>query len=99
MPARLTTSRASYSKNLILSRPVGGSAWAWAVEPYMTGALYGRGLKPVGLGQLGVLAGQHFGEPDHHLALLPGGVVLHLAVDHVHPAPVGDGLDHLLGEG
>jgi hypothetical protein len=52
----------------------------------------------VRLGQLGVLAGEHLGEVDHHLALLPGGVVLHLAVDHVHAAAVGDRLDHLLGE-
>ena len=56
------------------------------------------GRHPVGLGQLGVLLGQHLGEVDHHLALLPGGVVLHLAVDHVHAAAVGDRLDHLLGE-
>jgi hypothetical protein len=31
---------------------------------------------------------------DHHLALLPGGIVLHLAVDHVDVAGVGDRLDH-----
>ena len=55
--------------------------------------------EPVRLGQLRVLLGEHFREVDHHLALLPGGVVLHLAVDHVHAAPVGDRLDHLLGEG
>src|SRR5664279_4882616 len=83
MPARLTTSRASYSKNLM-----------------RRGSLHGRGRRePVGLGQLGVLPGEHFSEADHHLALLPGGVVLHLAVDHVHAAPVGDGLDDLFGEG
>jgi len=34
----------------------------------------------------------------HHLALLPGCVVLHLAVDHVDAAAVGNRLDHLLGE-
>ena len=49
-------------------------------------------------GQLRVLLGQHLGQVDHHLALLPGRVVLHLAVDHVHAAAVGDRLDHLLGE-
>ena len=50
------------------------------------------------LGQLGILRRQHFGQLDHHLALLPGGVVLHLAVDHVDAAAVGDRLKHLLGE-
>src|SRR5205085_12516014 len=59
----------------------------------------GRGrLEPVGLGQLRVLAGQHLGQVDHDLALLPGGVVLHLAVDHVDAPAVGNGLDDLLGE-
>src|SRR4029079_8405312 len=42
-----------------------------------------RGLEAVRLGELGVLAGQHLGEVDHDAALLPGRVVLHLAVDHV----------------
>src|ERR1035437_5170905 len=55
--------------------------------------------EPVRLGKLGVLPSEHFSEVDHHLALLPGGVVLHLAVDHVHTAAVGDGLDDLLCEG
>ena len=55
-------------------------------------------LHVVGGGQLRVLRGQHFGQLDHHLALLPGGVVLHLAVDHVDAATVGDRLQHLLGE-
>src|SRR4051812_40767849 len=41
-------------------------------------------LHPVGLRELGVLLGEHLGEVDHHAALLPGRVVLHLAVDHVH---------------
>src|ERR1039458_7250790 len=50
----------------------------------------GRGSEAVGLGQLRVLAREHFRELDHHLALLPGRVVLHLAVDHVHAPPVGD---------
>src|SRR3954462_15191547 len=56
------------------------------------------GREAVGLSELGVLAGQHLGEVDHHAALLPGRVVLHLAVDHVHAAAVGDRLDDLLGE-
>src|SRR4029077_11979379 len=82
MPARLTISRASNSKNLM--RP---------------GSLYSRGRhEPVGLGQLGVLPGEHLREVDHHLALLPGGVVLHLAVDHVHAGAVRDRLDDLLRE-
>ena len=50
-------------------------------------------------GQLRVLAGQHLREVDHHAALLPGRVVLHLAVDHVDAAAVRDRLDDLLGEG
>src|ERR1700728_4689888 len=82
MPARLTISRASNSKNLM-----------------RRGSLYdGGGGEPVGLRQLRVLLGEHFREVDHHLALLPGGVVLHLAVDHVHAATVRDRLDDLLGE-
>src|ERR1700681_4134327 len=108
MPARLMTSRASYSKNLIGWCP----GWERSSEPYMEacerggrtrasgrcGALRLHGHEPVGLGELGVLAGEHFGQVDHHLALLPGGVVLHLAVDHVHAPTVRDGLDHLFGE-
>src|SRR5664279_5590101 len=101
MPARLTTSRASYSKNLICRTPCGaedytatlGGGW---LRRWLSGAGAGQ---PVGLGQLGVLLGEHLGEVDHHLALLPRRVVLHLAVDHVYAAPVGDRLDHLLGEG
>src|SRR5262245_42426561 len=54
--------------------------------------------EPVGGLQLGVLGGQHLRQAHHHLALLPGGVVLHLAVDHVDAAAVGDGLEHLLRE-
>ena len=48
--------------------------------------------------ELGVLLGQHLGQAHHHLALLPGGVVLHLAVDHVHARAVRDRLEDLLGE-
>src|SRR3954453_11932877 len=48
----------------------------------------GEALQLVRLAQLGVLLGQHLGERDHHLGLLPGGVVLHLAVDHVNAAAV-----------
>src|SRR5215211_506576 len=55
-------------------------------------------LEPVGLRQLGVLLGELLRQRDHHLALLPGGVVLHLAVDHVNAAAVRNRLDHLLGE-
>src|SRR3954447_20732407 len=55
-------------------------------------------LEAVRLGELRVLAGQHLGEVDHDAALLPGRVVLHLAVDHVDAAAVRDGLDDLLGE-
>src|SRR4051794_41068639 len=56
------------------------------------------GLEAVGLRELRVLAGEHLGEVDHDAALLPGRVVLHLAVDHVPTAAVRDGLDDLLGE-
>src|SRR5579875_2623825 len=55
--------------------------------------------EPVPFGELRFLAGEELRELNHHLALLPGGVVLHLPVDHVHPAAVGDRLDHLLGKG
>src|SRR5579875_2164494 len=55
--------------------------------------------EPVPLRQLRFLAGKEFGELDHHLTLLPGRVVLHLPVDHVDAAAVGDRFDHLLGEG
>src|SRR4051794_26387706 len=42
-----------------------------------TGGLSHPGrLEPVRLCELGVLLGQLLGERDHHLALLPGGVVL-----------------------
>ncbi len=58
----------------------------------------GEASELVSLRQLGVLAGEHLGQGDHHLALLPGRVVLHLAVDHVDAAPVGDRLEDLLGE-
>src|SRR5262245_7263434 len=48
--------------------------------------------------QLGVLAREQLGERHHHLALLPRRVVLHLAVDHVDAAAVGDGGEDLLRE-
>src|SRR5258707_8440339 len=98
MPARLTTSRASYSKNLMRR----GSLYAERTprRPRRTRVRsHGGRLEAVGLGQLRVLAGKHFGEVDHHLALLPSRIVLHLAVDHVHAPPVWDRLDHLLREG
>src|SRR6266480_5701521 len=87
MPARLTISRASYSKNLIACLRRRGRRLAGA-----------RSREAVGLGQLGVLAREHLGQRHHHLALLPGGVVLHLAVDHVYAATVWDRLDDLFGE-
>src|SRR5215213_358370 len=85
IPARLTISRASYSKKRMAARN--------PIPPLCAG---GRQL--VRLRELGVLAREHLGEVDHDLALLPGGVVLHLAVDHVYAAAVRDRLDHLLGE-
>src|SRR5262245_53427819 len=57
-----------------------------------------RGSEPVGGLQLRILGRQHLRQVDHHLALLPGRVVLHLAVDHVDTAAVGNGLQHLPGE-
>src|SRR5262249_31832317 len=57
-----------------------------------------RRSEAVGRLQLRVLGGQHLGQVHHHLALLPGGVVLHLAVDHVDATAVGNGGEHLLGE-
>jgi hypothetical protein len=66
---------------------------------------YGRFARSANLSKLyasassGSFARELLGEVDHHLALLPGGVVLHLAVDHVHAAAVRDRLDHLPGEG
>ena len=56
------------------------------------------GAEAVGFGEIGVLPRQHLGQAHHDLALLPGGVVLHLAVDHVNAPAVGDRLDDLLGE-
>src|SRR4051812_26706200 len=56
------------------------------------------GFQPVCLSELRVLRGQHLREVDHHPALLPGRVVLHLAVDHVHAPAVRDRVDHLAGE-
>src|SRR4051794_28892845 len=85
IPARLTISRASYSKKRMAARN--------PIAPLCAG-----GLQLVRLRELGVLAREHLGEVDHDLALLPGGVVLHLAVDHVDAAAVRDRLDHLLGE-
>src|SRR4051794_9128282 len=54
------------------------------IRPTTKRAPLGRGsgrLEAVRLGELRVLAGQHLGEVDHDAALLPGRVVLHLAVD------------------
>src|SRR2546423_11335262 len=93
-PPRRTISLDSYSK-----KRMGGGTLPRPHRPgRLRSALRRRRREPVGLGQLGVLLRQHLGQLDHHLALLPGGVVLHLAVDHVHAATVGDRLDHLLGE-
>src|SRR5215208_6123063 len=64
------------------------------------GALAGSAVprEAVLLGQLRIVLRELLGQVDHHLALLPGRVVLHLAVDHVDAAAVGDRLDDLLGE-
>ncbi len=47
---------------------------------------------------LGVLGGDQAGEVDHDLGLLPGGVVLHLAVDHDGAGAVRHGVEDLAGE-
>src|SRR5215207_7721078 len=136
MPARLTISRASYSKKRMAARnPIEPRSRSRPAAPASSTALKGtdlplvhttdapdsrrdplsarrrrrRGARPVsrlrarrlqlvGLGELRILAGEHLREVHHHLALLPGGVVLHLPVDHVDAAAVRDRLDHLLGE-
>src|SRR5688500_14109250 len=111
MPAFLTISRDSYSKKRTgrgtLSRPRsrGRSARHFATRTRSEagdgagGELRrSRSLEAVGLGELGVPLGELLRERDHHLALLPGGIVLHLAVDHVHAPAVGDRRQHLLGE-
>src|ERR1044072_2949730 len=89
----------------VLAKPCGDTGipaaltiWRLSSSKKRTSAPRGLGHEPVGLGQLGVLLGEHLGEADHHLALLEGGVVLHLAVEHVHAGAVGDRLDHALGE-
>src|SRR3954449_4982987 len=64
----------------------------------LTRALGAGRSEAVRVGEVRVLAREHLGEVDHHPALLPRRVVLHLAVDHVHAAAVGDGLDDLSGE-
>ena len=46
-----------------------------------------------------VLGGHQPGEIEQHLGLLPGGVVLHLAVDHHRAGAVRHGRDDLFGEG
>ena len=77
----------------------------WATRAFVSAAAADRAstfVRPPSVapaGQLRVLAGQHLRQVDHHAALLPRRVVLHLAVDHVHAAAVGDRLDDLLGEG
>src|SRR5215217_4936197 len=64
------------------------------------GALAGSAVprEAVLLGQLRIVLRELLGQVDHHLALLPGGVVLHLAVDHVDAGAVRNRLDHLLRE-
>src|SRR5919202_5644291 len=99
MPPRRTISLDSNSKKRMAWVPLACSARAGA-EPYRGGLepLGLRALHLIRLRQLRILAGEHLGEVHHDLGLLPGRVVLHLAVDHVHAAPVGDRLDDLLGE-
>jgi hypothetical protein len=50
-------------------------------------------IRAVGLLELGILGGEELRQVDHDAALLPGGVVLHLAVEHEHAAPVGHRLE------
>src|SRR4051812_30581353 len=100
MPARRTISRDSYSKKRMRRGPYRGRSKrdSTASRPARDVTSCGCRLELIRRRQLRVLAGQHLGQVDHHPALLPRGVVLHLAVDHVHATPVGDRLDHLLGE-
>src|SRR5215204_6335150 len=102
-PSRARICRDSYSKKRMAAREP--SVWPRASgrgcsrrQHPGAGHLRALAVEPVELGELGVLVGQHLGQRDHHLALLPGGVVLHLAVDHVAAPSVGDRLKHLLRE-
>src|SRR4051794_22330927 len=99
-PIRSAASRASSAvvakPNSVTGIPARLTIWR---DSYSKKRNSGPGLfHPVGLGQLGVLFGELLGQGHHHLALLPGCVVLHLAVDHVDAAAVGDRLDDLAGE-
>src|SRR4051812_8441067 len=85
-PSRSRTWRDSYSKSLMRSA---------LRRPPSAGSCPDH---PVCLSQFRVLCRQHLGQPHHNLALLPRRVVLHLAVDHVHAAAVGDRLDDLARE-
>src|SRR4051812_14818139 len=83
-PSRSSTRRDSYSKSLIASSqfPVPSSQPATCdLRPATS-----RAHHPVSLSQFRVLGGQHLSQRDHHLALFPRRVVLHLAVDHVDAA-------------
>ena len=55
-------------------------------------------MKPYACARSASLRANISAEIDHYAALLPGRVVLHLAVDHVHAAAVGDRLDYLTCE-
>src|SRR5438874_616527 len=92
--SRAGTKRPRARRSRSSTRPSGRSGCAVG----RSGGIAAVPRKAVGLGQLGVLLGEHLGERDHHLALLPGRVVLHLAVDHVDAASVRDRLEDLLRE-
>src|SRR5262249_49518318 len=76
----------------------GSSCKPTTVPPDPARRHVGATSEPVGLLEVWVLGRQQLRQVDHHLALLPGRVVLHLAVDHVHAAAIGDGLEDLPGE-
>src|SRR5260370_25726379 len=57
-----------------------------------------RGSQTVPRPYLRILGSDEPGKIDQHFGLLPGRIVLHLAVDHYRAGPVRHGIDDFLGE-
>src|SRR5690348_6047758 len=82
-PTRSCAARRRWISAMYSDAEVPGRPRAMTVRSAVAMGSAGRGRRePVGLGQLGVLRREQLGQVDHYAALLPGRVVLHLAVDH-----------------
>src|SRR5262249_4008954 len=99
-PGRATTSaiqRPSSSRSI---STMNFPAAMWRTYQHARRITSGRSdlREAVGARQLRVLLREQLRERHHHLALLPGGVVLHLAVEHEDAAAVGHRLEDALRE-